>query len=54
MQGAHSGSKYCVYQHNESSEREKSREGGEGRAGDMEKAIFPLLLPSLLCSQPLW
>lgn len=32
----------------------KSKRAGGGREGDMEKAIFPLLFSSLLCSQPLW
>lgn len=57
VQGAHSGSKYCVYQHNESSERETEREreqeieGGwkGGRRGESHfpDAVFflPFLYP---------
>lgn len=52
-QGAHSGSKYCVYQHNESSGREGERKRNRERGQGMEKAILPLLLfpPG---NQPLW
>lgn len=39
---------------NQVRERNREREEEGGREGDMEKAIFPLLFSSLLCSQPLW
>lgn len=48
--GAHSGSKYCVYQHNESSEREKYREGeGEGEEAGWKGWRKPF---SLCCFLP--
>lgn len=54
--GAHSGSKYCVYQHNESSGREREREERETErereGGWMEKAIFPLLFSTLPATNP--
>lgn len=52
VQGAHSGSKYCVYQHNESSERETEREREGGREEGEEKAIFPTLFFSPLSVPP--
>lgn len=60
--GAHSGSKYCVYQHNESSGREREREEREtereregGWNGGMDgESHFPSSVFYPPGNQPLW
>lgn len=54
--GVHSGSKYCVYQHNESSEREtvRAREKGERERLGWRKSFSFCYFHPPLCDQPLW